>query len=238
MSDLENLLAEQARYYRERAGEYEDWWFRRGRYDHGPEANARWFADAAEAQAALERFAPAGEVLELACGTGLWTERLAARADSVTAIDGSPEMLELCAARVGDPRVRYLHADLFAWEPDRTYDACFFGFWLSHVPTELFAAFWEKVGRAVGPEGRVFFVDSLRRVKASAVDHTLPDRGEETMLRRLADGREYQIVKLFHEPEPLREALADVGWSSTVLTTSEFFIYGDATPAAASTPGP
>lgn len=68
---LERLLAEQARYYRERAGEYEDWWFRRGRYDHGPEANARWFADAAEVQDALERFGPAGDILELACGTGL-----------------------------------------------------------------------------------------------------------------------------------------------------------------------
>jgi ubiquinone/menaquinone biosynthesis C-methylase UbiE len=238
VSDLDGLLAEQAHYYRERAGEYEDWWFRRGRYDHGSEANARWFTDVAEAQAALQRFGPAGDVLELACGTGLWTERLAARAASVTAIDGSPEMLALCDARVGDPRVRYVHAELFAWEPDRTYDVCFFGFWLSHVPTERFEAFWEKVRRAVGPEGRVFFVDSLRSGKASAVDHALPDRGQETMLRRLADGREYHIVKVFHEPEQLRGALAEVGWDSTVLTTSEFFIHGYATPVAPSTPAP
>ena len=47
-NQLARLLAEQAHYYRERAGEYDDWWFRRGRYDHGPETNARWFADAAE----------------------------------------------------------------------------------------------------------------------------------------------------------------------------------------------
>ncbi len=117
MSELEGLLAEQARYYRERAGEYEDWWFRRGRYDHGPETNARWFADAAEAQDALERFDPAGDIVELACGTGLWTQRLAPHAASVTAVDGSPEMLELCRARVNDPHVSYIQADLFAWSP-------------------------------------------------------------------------------------------------------------------------
>jgi demethylmenaquinone methyltransferase/2-methoxy-6-polyprenyl-1,4-benzoquinol methylase len=230
MNDLEGLLAEQARYYRERAGEYDDWWFRRGRYDHGHETNARWFADTAEAQDALKRFNPAGDVLELACGTGLWTQRLVDHAASMTAIDGSPEMLELCRARVNDPRIRYVQADLFAWEPHRTYDMCFFGFWLSHVPEERFETFWEKVRRAVGSEGRVFFIDSLRSRQASAVDHELPDRDEETMLRRLADGREYQIVKRFHEPEPLRQRLAELGWNTQVQTTGEFFIYGQATP--------
>lgn len=230
MESVERLLAEQAHYYRERAGEYEDWWFRRDRYDHGPETNARWFAGAAEVEAALEGFDPAGDVLELACGTGLWTQRLAPHAASVTVIDGSPEMLELCRARVNDPCVQYVQADLFAWEPDRTYDVCFFGFWLSHVPEERFEAFWEKVRRAVGPEGRVFFIDSLRSDKASATDHKLPDQAEETMLRRLADGREYRIVKRFHEPEPLRQRLAELGWNAEVQTTSEFFIYGQATP--------
>jgi ubiquinone/menaquinone biosynthesis C-methylase UbiE len=231
MSDIERLLAEQAHYYRERAGEYEDWWFRRERYDHGPETNARWFADAAEVEAALERFDPAGEILELACGTGLWTQRLASHAAGVTAIDGSPEMLQLCRARVNDLRVRYIQADLFAWEPDSTYDVCFFGFWLSHVPEERFEAFWEKVRRAVGSKGRVFFIDSLRSEQASAIDHKLPDRDDETMLRRLADGREYRIIKRFHELEPLQQRLADLGWSALVQMTSEFFIYGHATPA-------
>ncbi len=233
MSDLKGLLAEQALYYRERAGEYDDWWFRRGRYDHGPETNARWFADAAEAQNALERFDPAGNVLELACGTGLWTQRLAPHATSMTAIDGSPEMLELCRARVNDPRVSYIQTDLFAWEPDETYDVCFFGFWLSHVPEERFNTFWEKIKRAVGPEGRVFFIDSLRSQQASALDHKLPDQGDEMMLRRLADGREYHIIKHFHEPDPLQQRLARLGWNAQVQATSEFFIYGSFWPTSA-----
>ena len=229
-NQLARLLAEQAHYYRERAGEYDDWWFRRGRYDHGPETNARWFADAAEVQQALERFDPAGDVLELACGTGLWTQRLVPHAASMTAIDASPEVLELARARVNDPCVQYVLADLFAWEPDRTYNVCFFGFWLSHVPEELFDDFWERVKRAVEPGGRVFFIDSLLSEKASAIDHKLPDQAEETMLRRLADGREYRIVKRFHEPQPLQQRLVDLGWNAKVQTTREFFIYGQATP--------
>jgi demethylmenaquinone methyltransferase/2-methoxy-6-polyprenyl-1,4-benzoquinol methylase len=231
LSELEGLLAEQAHYYRERAGEYEDWWFRRGRYNRGPEADARWFAEASEVQAALERFHPAGEVLELACGTGLWTQRLVAHAAAVTAVDGSPEMLELCRARVNDQRVSYIQADLFAWEPDRAYDVCFFGFWLSHVPEERFETFWQKVKQAIEPGGRVFFVDSLRSERASAADHKLPDPDDQTMLRRLADGREYRIIKRFHEPHVLQQRLAGVGWNAHVNATPEFFLYGHATPA-------
>lgn len=230
-SDIEQLLAEQARYYRRRAGEYDDWWFRRGRYDHGQEANACWFADAAEVQAALERFKPSGEVLELACGTGLWTKRLLAHAARLTAVDGSPEMLELCRARVGDPRVEYLQADLFAWEPDAAYDVCFFGFWLSHVPEERFEAFWEKLRGALAVDGRVFFVDSARHDLASAVDHELPAIEDPTMLRRLADGSEHRIVKHFYEPEPLGRRLAELGWTVEVHTTPTFFIYGEGRPA-------
>jgi hypothetical protein len=48
------------------------------------------------------------------------------------------------------------------------------------------------------------------------------------MLRRLADGREYQIIKRFHEPEPLRRRLAELDWNAQVQTTKEFFIYGHA----------
>lgn len=230
---LTGVLAEQARYYRERAGEYEDWWFRRGRYDRGADANARWFADVVEAQDALERFQPAGRVLELACGTGLWTRRLIGHADSVTAVDASPEVIELARVGVDDPRVSYVCADLFAWEPPSgSYDVCFFGFWLSHVPGAQFETFWAKVGRALGPEGRVFFVDSLPNSLASAVDHRLPTEGEETMTRRLADGREFRIVKRFYEPHALSDRLAGLGWDAHVQTTPEFFIYGQATLAS------
>ena len=114
MSGVQDLLAEQARYYRARAGEYDDWWLRRGRYDHGEDANARWVADGQAVADALERFAPRGDIVELACGTGLWTERLAPHARSLTAIDASAEVIALARERVADPRVEYVQADLFA----------------------------------------------------------------------------------------------------------------------------
>ena len=53
---------------------------RQRRHDLGPKWNRRWFSE-------LDRFGPTGNVLELACGTGLWTTELAKHANSITAVD-------------------------------------------------------------------------------------------------------------------------------------------------------
>ena len=222
--NTDELLAEQKSYYRARAAEYDDWWFRRGRYDNGPEWNERWFAEAAEVEAALALFDARGDVLELACGTGLWTRHLVTTATRVTAVDASPEVIELNRARVDNTAVEYVRADIFDLDlPDR-YDACFFGFWLSHVPDERFAEFWESVGRALRPGGRVFFVDS--GIGRSDRVHTR-EREPEIELRQLADGREFRIVKRYHEPAELEQRLAALGFGVAVSTSAQgSMIYG------------
>ena len=228
------LLTEQLSYYRARAGEYDRWWLRQGRFDRGPEANARWFAEVDALEEALRRFAPSGDVLELACGTGLWTRRLVHGADRVTAVDAAAEVLAINRARVGDDRVRYVEADLFAWSPELSaYDACVFAFWLSHVPDDRFDAFWAMVASALRPGGRVLFFDSARTERSTAADHRLPGEGEDAMTRRLDDGREYRIVKRFYEPAALQRRLGELGFAAEVGCTGEFFIHGIATPRAA-----
>ena len=118
-------------------------------------------------EAALAAFAPAGRVLELACGTGLWTAQLLRHADTVTAVDASAEMIAIASARVADERVRFIRADIFDWTPEDRYDVVFFGFWLSHVPLERFEYFWSLVGRCLAEDGRVFFVDDAYRTPAA-----------------------------------------------------------------------
>jgi SAM-dependent methyltransferase len=228
----ENLLSEQLDYYRARAGEYDTWWLRQGRFDRGTEANAAWFAQTAELERVLARFHPQGDVLELACGTGLWTRHLAHFATQLTAVDAAPEVLAINRERVGDPTVSYVQADLFDWSPPpAAYDACVFTFWLSHVPSDRFAAFWGMVAAALRPGGRVLFIDSARTERSTAADHQLPGEQDQTMTRRLDDGREFQIVKRFYDPGRLASDLAQLGWNAEIGTTGEFFIYGTATHA-------
>jgi demethylmenaquinone methyltransferase/2-methoxy-6-polyprenyl-1,4-benzoquinol methylase len=229
MDSIDELLRQQIAYYRARASEYDEWFLRQGRYDRGPEANALWFAEVAEVRAALERFPLRGNILELACGTGLWTEQLLAGADRITAVDAAPEVLELNRKRVHSPKVAYVQADLFAWRSPEQYDAVFFGFWLSHVPPERFDAFWRMVAESLRPGGRVFFVDSKYEPTSTARDHKLglPDAG--TVLRRLKDGREYQIVKIFYPKDKLQQRLTRLDWNAAIKETSNYFLYGEAT---------
>ncbi|MHB8637858.1 MAG: class I SAM-dependent methyltransferase [Fimbriimonadaceae bacterium] len=228
MGQDEALLQEQAAYYRARAGEYDEWFFRRGRYDRGPEAKVAWFSDVEEVRSALDAFAPCGEVLELACGTGLWTERLLPFAKQLTCVDASAEMIQLTRARVGDVGVEYVEADLFTWQPDRTYDTIFFGFWLSHVPPDRFDVFWEVVRAALAPGGRVFFVDSRFEPTSTAGNHTLEGQAATTVTRKLNDGREYQVVKVFYEPDEFAKRLAGLGFTAAVGMTPTYFLYGSA----------
>jgi len=124
----------------------------------------------------------------------------------------------------------YVEVDLFAWQPERTYDVCFFSFWLSDVPKEHWQSFWEKIERALAPGGRACLVDNARSDRASARDHDLQGPEEEAMLRRLADGREYHIVKHWFDAAGLGSGLAGVGWNALIRSTPEFFVYGEATP--------
>lgn len=228
VSDLHDdaRLAEQKAYYRARASEYDEWFFRRGRYDRGHEVNERWFIEADEVRQALDAFKPAGRVLELACGTGLWTMQLIRHADHVTAVDAAEEMIAVNAQRLQSPKVRYVQADIFDWRPEEQYDTVFFGFWLSHVPPERFDAFWEIVASALAPGGRVFFVDSRYDTTSTANDHHLDGIEATTSMRRLNDGREFRIVKVFYLQASLSERLAALGWNCDIRETRSFFIHG------------
>ena len=227
----QNIQNEQIAYYRARAGEYDEWFRRDGRYDQGPKANARWAEEIEQVSDALAAFNPAGDVLELAAGTGWWTQRLARHADSLTAVDASPETLAINRGKMGDAPVRYVEADLFEWQPDRQYDVVFFSFWLSHVPPERFDAFWGLVRACLKPSGRVFFLDSRYHEASTAADHRLEGEDAVTTLRRLNDGREFRIVKVFYRPDDLAARLAALGWDMTVRTTPTHFLYGAGTVA-------
>ncbi|MFC2150149.1 class I SAM-dependent methyltransferase [Calditrichota bacterium] len=218
-------IEEQIEYYRARASEYDEWFLRLGRYYRGEDHKRQWLAEVQKVSDALGSEKPAGNILEIACGTGIWTSQLVVHADRLTAIDASPEMIEVNRAKVADERIEYMVADMFDWQATGQYDFIFFGFWLSHVPKEKFDGFWEMVKSALKPGGKVFFVDSLMTQESTAADHRELDNSGIAE-RKLNDGRQFNIVKVFYDPAELEHRLNDLGWQGKVATTGEFFLYG------------
>lgn len=208
--DDRDLLAEQIDYYRAVAGEYFD-----GQLDE-PGGD--------ELVAAVDEFAPAGDVLEMACGPGTWTPQLLRYAATVTAVDASPEMQTLAKQRVAQDldRVRFLQADLFSWLPERRYDVVFMGFWVSHVPWDRFADFWSRVEQSLVPGGRVLFVDDAYRTDKELIE----GEASATIQRRLRDGTAHRAVKVPHTVEGLEQELSALGWDIRVHATRGPFYWG------------
>ena len=204
-------------YYDQRADEYDQWYRREGRFAGRLDA-ARWHAEVALLRERVSLFG-CGRLLEIAAGTGWWTQHLARRA-AVTAIDYAPAMLaqlDACLAAQGLSADR-VRADAYSLPlVSASFDCCFFGFWLSHIPYARLPEFLEQLRRVVRPRGQVMVVDSAP---------TEPDQApavEYLHERILNDGSRHAVLKILHTPETLGATLAPLGALVDVWSTGRFF---------------
>ncbi|MBW4610714.1 MAG: class I SAM-dependent methyltransferase [Hassallia sp. WJT32-NPBG1] len=225
----DKIIQEQIAYYRARANEYDEWFCRLGRYDRGEEFNQRWKDEVAVVKRALHELKAAENILELACGTGIWTQELVKIGKKITAFDASEEVIEINRRKLHSSNVKYQQLDLFAWEPDIEYDLVFFAFWLSHVPPTLLDLFLTKVYNYVRVGGQVFLVDSRFEPTSTAKNHFFEDDKKIYQTRKLNNGEEFQIIKIFYQPDELYNKLLKVGFQADVKVTNNYFIYANAT---------
>jgi SAM-dependent methyltransferase len=244
--EVEDLMASQIAYYRAHAPRYDDWWFRENQHDLGDAFRSKWESEVSRVLVELTAFAPLGDVLEFAGGTGNWTVELARLAESVTIVDASPEAVAIAQEKVTSGNVTWIVEDIFKYRPERRYDTVFFSFWLSHLPTERFDQFWALVDVCLVPDGRVFFIDNAHPsgVPECTQLHSDPtgssiagidsvtDLSTGISTRLAADGATYDLVKIWREPDELRYRLASLGWDVHGATTEWAFIYGHGSRAA------
>ena len=196
-----------ASYYAQRAAEYE-------RIYAKPERQA----DLAALRQRMRGLFAGRKVLELACGTGYWTEVIAPVATQVTAIDVNEEVLRIARSkRYPENRVTFTQGDCYA-PPDsgRSHDALFAGFWWSHVPLGRMDDFLAAATRSVAPGALIAFLDN-RYVEGSSTAISRRDgEGNSYQLRRLDDGSSHEVLKNFPAESELIRRAARCGWGAHV----------------------
>ena len=149
-------------------------------------------------------------VLEVACGTGYWTEVLARSAASTLAIDINDEVLEL--ARAKSLNARFERADVYALPkfPQR-FNAGLAAFWWSHVPKAQLRDFLTQLHRPFEPGATIVFFDNVY-VEGSSTLITRSDRdGNTYQTRTLDDGTTHEVLKNFPTESELRRAIDGLG---------------------------
>jgi SAM-dependent methyltransferase len=214
----EDLVAGQLRYYGARADEYDA-------TSLGVRTEARQAVPAV-----VDGLDIRGDVLELGCGTGMWTIELVRHASSLTALDGAAEMLALARDRLAGKPVEFVLADVFEWTPARRYDVVLSAFLVSHIPPEWFARFCEVVGSALRPGGRAVLIDEL-----PSRSHFETVRDGDVATRTLSDGSRHEIVKIFYDPDDLVAQLRKLGWDATVTETDLGWFVTELAPRSVST---
>lgn len=189
-------------YYAARAREYE-----------GVYAKPERQADLNTLHLVLPEFFRERHVLEVACGTGYWTRRIAACALHVTACDLVDEVLVVAAASQSpSERVEYKKADAFKlMDVTGHFDAAFAGFWWSHVQRQDLLPFLAGLHRRLPQGAAVVFVDN-RYVPGSNWPITRSDGNGNTYQRRaLDDGTVHEVLKNFPSSAEVVGAITAAG---------------------------
>ncbi len=152
------------------------------------------------------------KVLEIACGTGYWTQHIATAAAAMTATDAVAQPLDLARGRPGVGAVRFALADAYDLpESLGAFDAAFAGLWLSHVPVERRGEFLQSLHRHLSPGAKVVLIDNS---EVQLKDFPIAEQdahGNTYQMRRLKDGTMHRVLKNFPSRAELEAMIAGFG---------------------------
>lgn len=152
------------------------------------------------------------KVLEIACGTGYWTQAIAETANSVKATDINEPMLDI-ARQKSYPRnnVIFEAINMYDLPADGAFDALFGGFIWSHIPLEQLAQWLDHLHGLLKPGSRVVFTDNNFVPGSSTPVSDKDSSGNVFQERKLPDGATYSIIKNFPEQHDFERLLKDRG---------------------------
>jgi len=165
-------------------------------------------------------------VLEVACGTGYWTEVLVDSAESVFATDINDQVLEIALAKpriAASKNVQMAKSDVFNLDNVPTSNASLCAFWWSHLKKKEIGNFLSGLHKKLEPRSRVVFIDNRFVAGSSTPIHRIDSDGNSFQLRNLRDGTQHEVLKNFPSESELLEAVAP--WTSAATVTELNFYW-------------
>jgi 2-polyprenyl-3-methyl-5-hydroxy-6-metoxy-1,4-benzoquinol methylase len=165
-------------------------------------------------------------VLDVAAGTGYWTDVYADVAASVAATDVNIATLDVARRRRAWPdTVRFVEADAFDLrQVGGHFDAAMVGFFWSHVRLEQLDGFLAGLAGRLEPGAVAVFIDN-RFLDASSTSITRTDAAGNTYQRRaLTDGTSWEVLKNFPTVNEIRSSLASHATAVTVDEVEHYWI--------------
>lgn len=186
-------------YYSKRAAEYEDIYHRDDPVRQNEQERIK-----SELKAVFER----RSVLEIACGTGYWTEAIASVARETTGIDASAEVLEIARSK-GIP-ARFIIGDAYDLSAiEGNFDAGCANFWLSHVEKANIGKFLHGLHARVAPGSPIFMADNVYIEGLGGALISKPGSPNTYKLRQLKDGTTHEIIKNYYFTDELKNIFRD-----------------------------
>ena len=151
-------------------------------------------------------------VLEVACGTGYWTQFIARSAARVHACDINESVLEIAREKpIPAGKVNFFKADAVSLEGvPGGCDAAFAGFWWSHVKKSDLAHFVRNLSSRLEPGSVVGILDNTYAEGSSTAISRRDAEGNTYQMRSLANGEEYEVLKNFPTAQELADAVRPV----------------------------
>jgi demethylmenaquinone methyltransferase/2-methoxy-6-polyprenyl-1,4-benzoquinol methylase len=201
MSDPRSTTPQLEEYYSKRAREYEQVYEKPER-----QRELAWL------RSRIPRLFRGRKVLEVACGTGYWTQYIAPAARRVYGIDINEAVLEIAREKELPPgKATFLKGDAVTLESAPPgCDAAFAGFWWSHVKKSAVRQFVASLAQRLEPGSVVGILDNSWAPGSSTPISRTDAEGNTYQVRTLASGEPFEVLKNFPRPEELAEAVRPV----------------------------
>jgi ubiquinone/menaquinone biosynthesis C-methylase UbiE len=156
----------------------------------------------------LEPFIAGKDILEIACGTGNWTQILNKRAHSVLATDINQSTIEIALEKeCADPSPQFVVADAYNLEGvEGEFDTAFMADWWAHIPRGKLSQFLNNLHMKLRASGCVVVVDMLPYDLPDDETERFDDDGNRIHERTLPEGGSFSVVKNY----PSRQELVDM----------------------------